>query len=191
MYFRLYSNVFTNLLKIYELPKIYNKILEKLLTIISGQFYVTISSGFWTSLKMYICWQKTLLALNQKKYPRQDIFKKCSAKRVFLFCCIIYCPYFLQKNLAYVLEINIFGRDEISQIWIISSKDINIQCLYRICYRELRQYLIHFDALEKSEMRLRITVFKNCNIWTPVYKDYWKQKVYILKKCSYSNWKQI
>ena len=34
MFFPLFSNVFTNILKIYELPKIYNKILKKLLTII-------------------------------------------------------------------------------------------------------------------------------------------------------------
>ena len=34
MFFPIFSNVFTNILKIYELPKIYNKILKKLLTII-------------------------------------------------------------------------------------------------------------------------------------------------------------
>ena len=34
MFFPLFSNVFTNILKIYELPKIYNKVLKKLLTII-------------------------------------------------------------------------------------------------------------------------------------------------------------
>ena len=31
---------------------------------------------------------------------------------------------------------------------------------------------MQFDALEKSAMRLQITAFKNCNKWTPVYKDY-------------------
>ena len=35
MFFQIFSNVFTNILKIYELPKIYNKILKKLLTISS------------------------------------------------------------------------------------------------------------------------------------------------------------
>ena len=62
----------------------------------------------------------------------------------------------------------IFGRDANIQIWIISSKDINIQYLCKIYCRELGQYLMQFDALEKSVMRLQITVYK----WTPVYKDY-------------------
>ena len=66
----------------------------------------------------------------------------------------------------------IFGRDANIQIWIISSKDINIQYLCKIYCRELGQYLMQFDALEKSVMRLQITAFKNCNKWTPVYKDY-------------------
>ena len=30
---------------------------------------------------------------------------------------------------------------------------------------------MHFDVLEKSVVRLQITGFKNCNKWTPVYKD--------------------
>ena len=34
MFFPIFSNVFTNIVKIYELPKIYNKILKKLFTII-------------------------------------------------------------------------------------------------------------------------------------------------------------
>ena len=53
-------------------------------------------------------------------------------------------------NLLYVMEINIFGRDGIIQIWIISSKDINIQYLWKIYCRELGQYLMWFDALEKK-----------------------------------------
>ena len=44
--------------------------------------------------------------------------------------------------------------------------------------------------LEKSVVRLQITAFKNCSKWTPVYKDYWRWKVYILNKCSYFNWKK-
>ena len=65
MFFPLFSNVFTNILKIYELPKIYNKILKKLFTIIIYQVsYVTISSGFSILLKMYTWWQKTFSALN-------------------------------------------------------------------------------------------------------------------------------
>ena len=47
MFFPLFSNFFTNILKIYELPRIYNKVLKKLFTIIIYQVnYVTISSGF-------------------------------------------------------------------------------------------------------------------------------------------------
>ena len=65
MFFPLFFNVFTNILKIYELPKIYNKTLKKLFTIITYQVkYVTISSGFLTLLKMYTWWQKTCSALN-------------------------------------------------------------------------------------------------------------------------------
>ena len=62
MFFPIFSNVFTNILKIYELPKIYNKILKKLLTVII--YHVTTSSGFWNLLKMYFWGKKTLLALN-------------------------------------------------------------------------------------------------------------------------------
>ena len=79
---------------------------------------------------------------------------------------------FSTVNLVYVPEINIFGKDGIIQIWIISFKDINIQCLCKIHCRELGQYLMQFDALEKSVMRLQITAFKNCNKWTPLYTDY-------------------
>ena len=86
MFFPLFSNVFTNILKIYELPKIYNKILKKLFTIIIYQVnYVTISSGFWTLLKMYTWWQKTLSALNLQN-PRWDIFlKNAVPKESFFF----------------------------------------------------------------------------------------------------------
>ena len=48
------------------------------------------------------------------------------------------------------MEIHIFGRDGIIQIWVIRSKDINIQCLRKIYFRELGQYLMQFDALEKK-----------------------------------------
>ena len=76
-------------------------------------------------------------------------------------------------NLGYVPENNIYGRDGIIQIWIISFKGINIQCLCKIYCRELEQYLMQFDALEKKNvMRIQITEFKNCKKWTPVCKDY-------------------
>ena len=35
-----------------------------------------------------------------------------------------------------------------------------------------RQYLMQFDALEKSVIGLQLRAFKNCNKWTPAYKDY-------------------
>ena len=94
-------------------------------------------------------------------------------------------------NLVCVLEINIFGRDANIQIWIISSNDINIKYLYKIYCRELGQYLMQFNALEKSVMQMQITAFKICNKWTPVYKACWRCKVYIFSKCSNSNWKTI
>ena len=48
MFFPLFSNVFTNILKIYELAKIYSKILKKMVDNkhLPGPFYVTPSSGF-------------------------------------------------------------------------------------------------------------------------------------------------
>ena len=73
-------------------------------------------------------------------------------------------------NKPCILEINVFGRDGIIQISIISSKDINTQCLCKIYCRQLGQYLIQFDTLEKKCNE--IAAFKNCNKWTPVYEDY-------------------
>ena len=73
-------------------------------------------------------------------------------------------------NKPFILEIGIFGKDGIIQISVISSKDINTQCLCKIYCRELEKYRMQFNALEKSVMRLQITEFKNCNKWTPVYK---------------------
>ena len=61
-FFQLFSNVFTNILKIYELPKMYNKIVQN--NHLPGQFYVTTSSGFWTLLKLYTWGWKTLSAVN-------------------------------------------------------------------------------------------------------------------------------
>ena len=50
---------------------------------------------------------------------------------------------------------------------------------------------MQFDALKKIAMGLKISAFKNCNKWTPVYKDCGRLKVYILNKCSYYNRKII
>ena len=102
MIFSIFSNVFTNILKIYELPKTYNKIV-------------------------------------------------CTMNLVYVWRLIF---------LIY-MEINIFGRDRIIQIWIISSKDINTQCLCKIYCRELGQCLMQFDAFEK-----KCNETTNCSIAT-------------------------
>ena len=56
MFFPLFSKVFTNILKIYELPKIYNKILKKLLTIIIYQ----VNSMSQLHLASELYWKCTL-----------------------------------------------------------------------------------------------------------------------------------
>ena len=63
-------------------------------------------------------------------------------------------------NKPCILEINIFGRDGIMQIWIISSKDIDTQCLCKIYCRELGQDLMQFGALEKSAMSYKLQHLK-------------------------------
>ena len=75
-------------------------------------------------------------------------------------------PLFSTVNFEYVLEINIFGRNYSNLN--LSSKEVNLQYLCQVYCRELGQYLMQFDALEKSVMGLQIRVFKNCNKWTPV-----------------------
>ena len=73
---------------------------------------------------------------------------KIYAKRVLLFCCIRCCP--ILYNKPCILKINIFGRGGTFQIWIIPSKNIDTQCLFKIHCRELGQYLMQFDALENK-----------------------------------------
>ena len=62
------------------------------------------------------------------------------------------------------MEINIFGRDGIIQIWINSSKDINIQYVWKIYCRELGQYLMQSDALEKKCETTNYSILPN---WGP------------------------
>ena len=64
MFLSLFSKVVTNILKIYELPKIYDTKKIVYNNHLPGQFYVTTSSGFWTLLKLYTWGKKTLSALN-------------------------------------------------------------------------------------------------------------------------------
>ena len=49
----------------------------------------------------------------------------------------------------------LISLEEIIQISIISSKYINIQYLSKVKCRELGHYLMQFDALEKSVLRLQ------------------------------------
>ena len=71
----------------------------------------------------------------------------------------------------------LISLEEIIQIWIVSSKDINLQYLCKTYCRELEQYWCCSMHLKKSVMRPQITVFKNCNKWTPVYKGHWRWKL--------------
>ena len=105
MFFSFFSNVFTNILKIYELLKINNTIPKYcqtfVLTKIIYQFYVTTSSGFWTihpinfTENMFLRAKDSFHTKLKKSYVR-FFLKKCSAKGVLLFCCIKCCPYSLQ-----------------------------------------------------------------------------------------------
>ena len=56
MFFPIFSNIFTNILRIDELPKIYNKILKKLLTMSSTRL-ILCHNFIWllNLLKMYTC----------------------------------------------------------------------------------------------------------------------------------------
>ena len=109
MFFPLFPKVFTDILMIHELPKIYNKIPKYCKTLV---------------LKIII-YQANFMPLNYIRinfienvperakdsfYPRNIIFMKCSTKRV-LFLLYQMLPLFSTINLVYVLEINIFGRD--------------------------------------------------------------------------------
>ena len=90
--------------------------------------------------------------------------KNVVAKESFFFVTSDVVPTFYNKPC--ILEINIFGRDGIIPKilipgaytrFIVENWD-NISCS-----------LMH---LNKSVIRLQITAFKNCDKWTPVYKDY-------------------
>ena len=72
---------------------------------------------------------------------------------------------------------------------------INLNLNSSTCERFIEEHWdniwCNFMRLKKSVMGLEFSAFKNCNKWALVYKDYWRWKVYILNKCSYSNWKTI
>ena len=152
MFFPLFLKVFTNILKIYELPKIQNEVLKKLFIIIIYQINslsrLHLPSELIENVQLEV---KDSFGTKLKKNPRQDIFFKklqCQKSPSFLLHQML--SLFSTVNLVYVLGINIFRRDGIIQICIISSKDINFQCFCEIFYGELGQYLMQFDALEKT-----------------------------------------
>ena len=103
IFFPLFPKVFTGILKIYELFKIYYKIHYchmLVLTIIIYQANSVPTS--WILNYAPINFVKNIpqnakdsFGTNFKKNSRQDIYLKSSAKKV-LFCCIRYCPYSLQ-----------------------------------------------------------------------------------------------
>ena len=91
-------------------------------------------------------------------------------KESFLFVASDLVP--ILYNKPCILEINVFGRDGIIQISIISSKDINTQCLCKIYCRQLGQYLIQFDTLEKSVMKLQyLKIVTNGHQYTKTTED--------------------
>ena len=144
--FTIFSKVFTDILKIYELHKIYYKIPYCQILVLTIIIYqansVPTSSGFvtiplLTLLKLCPRMQRTLLAITLKKNPRQDIYLKCSAKKV-LFCYIRYCPYSLQQAL-HMYWILISNLNNLSQPRIlISSK----YARFIVYCREQGQYLM-------------------------------------------------
>ena len=100
IFFPLFSKVFTNIVKIYKLPKIYNKIPMPQM---HQAFKLYPSYLYW------ICTLKTLLALNFKK-TRVGLFLKTQCqKSPFLLHQIL--SLFSTINFAYIKGINIFERD--------------------------------------------------------------------------------
>ena len=69
--------------------------------------------------------------------------------------------------------------EEIIQIWITSSKDFKLQYICKVYCREEGQYLIQFDAIEKSVMGLKVGALENCNKWTYNIQSLLKMKRFI------------
>ena len=114
MFFPLYSNVFTNLLKIYELPKIYNKILKKLLTIISGSILCHNFIWLLNFIENVHLRAEDSFGTKLKKSQVGHFKKNVVPKESFFFVASDIVPTLYNKPC--ILEINIFGRDGIIQI---------------------------------------------------------------------------
>ena len=116
MFFPIFSNVFTNILKIYELPKIYNKILKKLLTMSSTRS-VLCHNFIWLLkfIENVHLGAKDSFGTKLKKNPRWDnFFKNVVPKDSFFFAASDVAP--IVYNKPCILEINVFGRDGIIQV---------------------------------------------------------------------------
>ena len=136
MFFPLCSKVFTNILKIYELPKINNTIPKYcqtlLLTIIiyqaNSMSQLHLASELYPFIENGPLGAKNSFGTKSKEILGTIFVWKISCQKNPSFLLHQMLSLFSTINLVYVPEINIFGRDEIIQIWIISFKDIIIQC---------------------------------------------------------------
>ena len=124
------------------------KILKKLFTIIIYQVNLMSQLHLDFIENVHLGAKNSFGAKFEKTPGRIFFLKMYCQKSPFLLHQML--SIFSTINLVYVLEINIFGRDGIIRIWIISSKDVNIKYLCKIYCRELGKYLLQFDALEKK-----------------------------------------
>ena len=115
MFFSLFLNVFTNILKIYKLPKIYNKILKKLLKIIIYQ----VTSNFIENVHLGT---KDLFGTKLKKILGRILLKNVVPKEPFFFAasdivpiiynkpCICTADQYLWKGWDYSNSNNLFQK---------------------------------------------------------------------------------
>ena len=161
IFFNVLSKVFTEILNVYELPKIYNKkpkYCQKFVLIIITYQVNSIPNFIWL-LNYTPGEQRALLTLNFKKILGRIFFIKCHAKRVPLLLHQIF-SLFSTINLGYVLKINI-------QIWIISSKYINLQWYAKFTTENRDDIWCNLMHLKKGLMGFQVRAFKNCNKWAP------------------------
>ena len=86
-------------------------------------------------------------------YPFVTIFKCCNLQSHYPFfrCIKLHqiLSQFSSRNIEQVRDINIFGRDYSNLNNPISSKDINLQYIYKVYCREKRQHLMQQKSLKK------------------------------------------
>ena len=153
IFFPFFPKVFTSILKIYELLKIYHKIPYcQIYTCLNnnelqGQFC---PNFIWRLNYTSISFVENMpqdanysFGTKLKQNPRQDISLKCSAKSLFLLHQIL--SLFSTINLVYVLNINFKFELSLPQR-LISSKHTR----FIVYCRQQRQYLMQLDVLEKK-----------------------------------------